>query len=60
MTIPALPQKEHIAYQGNVIIKSDFLTTLRTIGRGIDNRFFKRNPVNAYIKEAADDEAEKE
>jgi hypothetical protein len=60
MAVSAFSKKDKIADQRYVVIESYLFTALGATGRGVYDRFFSRNTVNAYIKKASQNEPEHE
>jgi hypothetical protein len=51
-TLPAPAQEHDVADDRDVVVESDFGSTLRAVGRRVGNRFLEGNAINANVEEA--------
>jgi hypothetical protein len=54
-TTAALAPQQNITQHWDVVIKTDRMTALGTMGSGKNDGFLPRQPVNTYIQETPDD-----
>jgi len=58
--VSAFPHEEQIAQQRDVVVKPDSLTAVGARRRGMDDRLFLRNAIDAYVRETPQTESKKE